>query len=792
MEIKMCPENIMYEKEEKEIQDQVNACIDNKKSIEFSAGAGAGKTYALIESLKYIIGKYSNDLIYHNQKIMCITYTNVATNLIKERLGHSELIRVSTIHDRLWSLIKEHQKELIVIHVEKLKKELADMKCSLEGTGDVDESKEFKPYIDLSENQKTTFNSVLLKGEVIDDFYKYYDTPAKEFRSALEKYFNQLPATLMSNVLNFKRIVRTIYKIYDYEECLKKIELKDKNYLRVKYDDKRNQDRLEKMRFSHDTLLEYAFKMVSKYDLLKRVILDTYPFILIDEYQDANKYVVEIMALIEAYATSINRKIFVGYFGDSAQNIYEDGVGNKLREYHPGLMEITKCYNRRSYDEIIDVVNKIRNDKVKQKSIYKKRDGGTFRFYTGSKEIIEEFIEGYKKEWNINGTNKLHCLVLLNKSVAEFNDFPEVYEGFAKTPYYKQHYDRINNELLSNELHKLGEVPNIFFSILQFIYHLRDKQTSIDKIIDKNIYADKMRCYELKQLVKILSDLKGNTFGDFVKDMLDKYTDLGSMHYRKVVDRLIDFNTYRDFKNMLIDKLYMNNGEWKLIDFKEKLIELFETEIISKNDKGMVILDEISKYIDGEYFSCSDINDVKAFKSRLFNILDEKKNNYSDLNETRNKIDKLINKEIISDIDQDDVDKANQELDSLLNIELEKWFVWFRYIKGDNNSDIEFHTYHGTKGEEYNNVIIIMENDFGIRNKNKFPSFFKNYGKSDLLSEEDNNKYINTRNLLYVSCSRAIINLRILYINDVAEFKENLEEIFGEIMTYSLQNNGSN
>ncbi len=71
--------------DEMKIQLQLYECIDKKKSFMFKAGAGAGKTYSLVESLRYILKNYSHTLMRNNQRVLCITYTNVATNEIKER-----------------------------------------------------------------------------------------------------------------------------------------------------------------------------------------------------------------------------------------------------------------------------------------------------------------------------------------------------------------------------------------------------------------------------------------------------------------------------------------------------------------------------------------------------------------------------------------------------------------------------------------------------------------------------------------------------------------------------------
>ncbi|HEY4544623.1 MAG TPA: hypothetical protein VIG40_08290, partial [Tissierellaceae bacterium] len=46
--------NEMFE-QEKEIQRDINRLIKEKKDFVFKAGAGSGKTYALIESLRYLL-----------------------------------------------------------------------------------------------------------------------------------------------------------------------------------------------------------------------------------------------------------------------------------------------------------------------------------------------------------------------------------------------------------------------------------------------------------------------------------------------------------------------------------------------------------------------------------------------------------------------------------------------------------------------------------------------------------------------------------------------------------------
>jgi len=84
---------------------QIIECIKQKKNFILEAGAGSGKTWSLIESLKYIIGQYSDELEKNKKKIVCITYTNVAKDEITDRINHSPFVEVGTIHDFLWSVI---------------------------------------------------------------------------------------------------------------------------------------------------------------------------------------------------------------------------------------------------------------------------------------------------------------------------------------------------------------------------------------------------------------------------------------------------------------------------------------------------------------------------------------------------------------------------------------------------------------------------------------------------------------------------------------------------------------
>ena len=97
------------EQASEEALGKIRVCLNEGRSFLLEAGAGAGKTYSLIETLRYLIADRGNDLVSKHQKIACITYTNVAADEITSRTDSHPAIHSSTIHAFCWSLIKGFQ-----------------------------------------------------------------------------------------------------------------------------------------------------------------------------------------------------------------------------------------------------------------------------------------------------------------------------------------------------------------------------------------------------------------------------------------------------------------------------------------------------------------------------------------------------------------------------------------------------------------------------------------------------------------------------------------------------------
>lgn len=95
----------MVEKTVEPEVEKVFEVIKQGQNFILEGGAGSGKTYSLIS----IIEKISME--EPKKSIVCITYTNNAVAEIRSRIINDNL-RVSTIHDFIWHVIKNFQKEI--------------------------------------------------------------------------------------------------------------------------------------------------------------------------------------------------------------------------------------------------------------------------------------------------------------------------------------------------------------------------------------------------------------------------------------------------------------------------------------------------------------------------------------------------------------------------------------------------------------------------------------------------------------------------------------------------------
>jgi len=98
----------------KDISGIIDSCLnlDKPKSFFLFAGAGSGKTRALVEAMKMFRKKYGQEFRLSARKVAVITYTNAACDEIKHRIDYDSIFAVSTIHSFAWELIRTYYKDV--------------------------------------------------------------------------------------------------------------------------------------------------------------------------------------------------------------------------------------------------------------------------------------------------------------------------------------------------------------------------------------------------------------------------------------------------------------------------------------------------------------------------------------------------------------------------------------------------------------------------------------------------------------------------------------------------------
>ena len=103
-----------------ELRKMIAACLDleEPKSFFLYAGAGTGKTRAVVEALDIFRERYGTQFRQSGQKVAVITYTNAACDEIRRRIDFDPIFAVSTIHSFAWEQIRTHKKDIAAcLHV---------------------------------------------------------------------------------------------------------------------------------------------------------------------------------------------------------------------------------------------------------------------------------------------------------------------------------------------------------------------------------------------------------------------------------------------------------------------------------------------------------------------------------------------------------------------------------------------------------------------------------------------------------------------------------------------------
>lgn len=404
--------------------------INTEQHFKITAGPGAGKTYWLVNHIKNTVK--NSVRLEKTRKIACITYTNVAVETILKRIGigNTNRVEVSTIHSFLYKHI-------------------------------------VKPYIFLIANEfhlnvkKIDGHDVILPQRSIVS--NWLENHIRKDDLKHPNSIRQLQFTEDKKDSLWKWLSYLEYK-FENEDSLKLVGRKDKEGAISKVADILSEDLIsykrlswEKGKIDHDDLLFFSYQLITRHPFILKILRAKFPYFFLDEFQDTNPIQTRIIRLLAEEET------IVGVIGDPAQSIYafqganiEEFINFKI----DNMIEYQILENRRSSNQIIDLLNELRNDIVQTK--YKNSDNVRPILFIG------ETINTYKKIEELCGEDStIHTLSRDNptanamKSLVTLNGIDtKLLIKFSKADSNLDRQRIILNSIESVEFAKLGDYKN--------------------------------------------------------------------------------------------------------------------------------------------------------------------------------------------------------------------------------------------------------------------------------------------------------------------------------------------
>lgn len=214
----------------------------------------------------------------------------------------------------------------------------------------------------------------------------------------------------------------------------------------------------------HDDLISFAKKLIEKYPVIRKKIIEKFAFIFIDEYQDTSG---EVLNLFYDVIKGTCVKMFL--FGDRMQQIYKNYDGsfeNKLKTLSEPAPLRT---NYRSVKAIVDILNNIYSDSYYYQKVPAEREAILPDY---APEIIitdniSDEIEKRRKE-----QNDLLVLYLMNKD--KFSEIGSInlYNCYNKMSKYSfgRKYQAVNvlSDLSMENPDPLMRFLFLFDALMQF------------------------------------------------------------------------------------------------------------------------------------------------------------------------------------------------------------------------------------------------------------------------------------------------------------------------------------
>lgn len=500
--------------------------------------------------------------------------------------------------------------------------------------------------------------------------------------------------------------------------------------------------RLDRGEISHDEVITLAHRMYSKYPRLCDLLIDSFQFIFVDEYQDTSPLVIETLL---SFLAGRSKKNIIGFFGDSMQSIYDAAVGD-IDSYvlNGQVAKIEKEQNRRNPCAVIHLANQLRTDGLEQKpsddsSAPNMKDGavktGSIKFlYSTTFDLEKVKSSSWCKGWDFSDAKKTKELRLTHNLIANEAGFAQLMAIYDADPIAKFKRD------FRTEAEKRGLILDV--------------EDTFESVVNSLDWAYKT------------GERKGKQRRDvFLEDALSKklYEYVKGWPYQKVQKIYLD-------KDNLIDDKVVVDGITIREPKRDRLIQhLFKIQKII----SLYYEDQYNELIQKTSFQINSIADKRVLRDAITRIGElkdetiEKVIDYADASKLCVKDDKL----------QKFLEKNEYLFWRVKDVPFKEFQQLYLYLEGY----VPLSTQHKIKGLEFDNVLIVLHNG-GWSNYNFEYLFDSSILQSLTPARQANYPSIlsRTKKLYYVCCTRAKENLVVFYPEPTPGVLVGAESLFGK------------
>lgn len=330
-----------------------------------------------------------------------------------------------------------------------------------------------------------------------------------------------LPSTIHSFAWNaIKQYQSKLIDIIDNDETLQPREGDFEKVIEVRYTlGHRYKDNGIQYLY-HDDVLKLFCSLLDNAKF-RRIFADKYPLILIDEYQDSYKPIID--RFVEHFISQDIGPQF-GFFGDAWQTIYQSSKACGVIE-HEKIKVIKKVSNFRSSPKIVKLLNDIRPE-LPQKSAIDGFDGEVIVVscddYTGERRTDRNFKNDLPAQELKIRLNKLSDTI---KSSVPKGETLKILMITHKVLAVQQGYERLL-DIIEDGLRDKEDIFLLFFmNVVEPIYEALDKsnmQLLFDALgVKRYPITNKLEKAQWKELKVLLKNAREKTTIELLKVVID-------------------------------------------------------------------------------------------------------------------------------------------------------------------------------------------------------------------------------------------------------------------------------